>query len=209
MSNLDRIVLFDEWAHHYDPSGSDADGFPFAGYDQVLSEIVNYAGPSELLSILDLGTGTGNLASLFAGTSCKVWGIDFSSEMLAKARSSLPDCHFIQADLLGQWPEVLNRRFDRIVSAYVFHEFDLPTKVELLRRLKNDYLANPGRMIIGDIAFPSQQILNSARERFAERWDPDEYYWAADDAIGILNSMAISVTYKQVSICGGVFVIDA
>ncbi|MCE5321727.1 class I SAM-dependent methyltransferase [bacterium] len=208
MSNSERIALFDEWARNYDPSGAGANAFPFAGYDQVLNEIVDCARPIRSLSILDLGTGTGNLASLFAGSTREVWGIDFSSEMLAKSKAILPNCHFVQADLLGQWPEVLNRRFDRIVSAYVFHEFDIPTKVELLRRLKNDYLVDHGRMIIGDIAFPSQQIFDSAREIFAQLWDPDEYYWIADNAVDILSSMGMTVAYKQVSVCGGVFVID-
>jgi hypothetical protein len=55
--------------------------------------------------------------------------------MLAEAQIKLPGARLLQADLLGPWPAELDPPFDRVVSAYVFHEFDLTTKIGLLRRI--------------------------------------------------------------------------
>jgi len=45
--------------------------------------------------------------------------------MLAQARVRLPQAHLVQADLLAAWPLATRPLFDRIVAAYVLHEFDL------------------------------------------------------------------------------------
>lgn len=159
------------------------------------------------MSLLDLGVGTGNLASRFAKLNCDLWGIDFSAGMLAKARERLPHARLVQADLLGEWPEELDRRFDRIVSAYVFHEFPLETKTRLIHRLARGHLADGGYIVIGDIAFETGADRAAAYERWKERWDEEEYYWAADEATDTLQPLGLKVTYQQISICGGVFVI--
>ena len=157
--------------------------------------------------MLDLGVGTGNLASRFAELGCDLWGIDFSAGMLAKARERLPHARLVQADLLGEWPEELERRFDRIVSAYVFHEFPLATKVRLIHRLVRGHLADGGYIIIGDISFETHAARESAHERWLDRWDEEEDYWAANEAIEALRYLRLKATYMQISICAGVLVI--
>ena len=77
--------------------------------------------------------------------------------MIARARAKLPQVHPIQANLLGEWPTELRLPFDRIVSAYVFHEFDLAAKMALLQRLDRSYFASGGSIVIGDIAFATVQ----------------------------------------------------
>ena len=118
---------FDAWAESYDENVGLNTGFPFDGYDQVLDTIVKRAGARPGEAVLDLGTGTGNLAGRFARLGCQVWGLDFSGEMLARARQKLPQAIFAQADLRSDWaaelPESFQRRFERIVSAYTFHHF--------------------------------------------------------------------------------------
>ena len=156
--------------------------------------------------VLDLGTGTGNLADRLVKAGCVVWGVDFSEAMLAEARRKLPGVTLVQADLLAEWPGI-NRRFDRVVSSYAFHHFDLPTKVGLLQRIVHDYLAENGRMVIADVSFVSGRDLTEARDRFRQAWDDDEYYWAADETISKLTDAGLCCRYKQVSICGGVFTI--
>jgi len=59
-----RRHLFDEWAESYDDAVQTDAGFPFAGYDQVLDEIFRLSGAKPGMRVLDLGTGTGNLAAL-------------------------------------------------------------------------------------------------------------------------------------------------
>ena len=208
MQQKGRIQLFDEWAAGYDQAIEDGRGYPFAGYEQVHEQIVSDAGVQSGMPVLELGVGTGNLAARFAALGCPVWGIDFSAEMLAKAREKLPQAALIKADLLGDWPEELDRRFDCIVAAYVLHEFDLDRKIELLHQLVRDHLAGDGRIVIGDIAFPTAEAREQAHRKWADRWDESEFYWAADETAVACEGSNLLMRYQQISSCGGVFVIE-
>ena len=207
MSCDDRSHLFDAWAGHYEWSVRSTSGFPFDGYEQVLDEIVRLAAVQSHMRVLDLGIGTGNLAKRFVSLGCTVCGTDFSPKMLAEARVNLPRVRLVEADLLGDWPVLLDRRFDRIVSAYVFHEFDLSTKISLLQRLADDHLTDGGRIIIGDISFPTAQAREEGHQRWLRIWDEQEDYWAADEAITACEKAGLHLRYTQVSSCGGTFVI--
>jgi putative AdoMet-dependent methyltransferase len=207
MSQDARVQLFDEWAQRYDASVRD-ESFPLAGYESVLSEIARAADVQAGMSLLDLGIGTGNLAARFAQAGCAIWGIDFSSRMLEKARERLPQAQLIQADLLGPWSAELSRRFDRIVSAYVLHHFELAKKVELLERLANQHLATQGRIVIGDVSYPTVDARQQAQRAMGYSWEEDEYYWAADEAESTCARVGLQVTYRQVSTCGGVFIVQ-
>lgn len=94
MSNADRNKLFDNWAATYDRAVFAPGNFPFAGCEQVLAEVVRRADVQVGALVLDLGTGTGNLAERFAARGSTVWGIDFSGEMLNQARAKLPQVQF-------------------------------------------------------------------------------------------------------------------
>lgn len=132
--NREREALFDQWANGYDESVRTCRGFPFAGYEAVLDEIVRRTDPKPGQRILDLGIGTGALAHRFELLGCEVWGIDFSADMLAKANARCPTAHTLQGDLLATWPSGLPHQFDRIVSGYVFYEFTLADKRLLIQR---------------------------------------------------------------------------
>jgi len=42
MKPKNRVQLFDNWAKDYHPGNSSTgEGFPFAGYDRILDEVVN------------------------------------------------------------------------------------------------------------------------------------------------------------------------
>ena len=199
-----RIPLFDRWAERYDDSVQNATGV-HRGYDQVLDLVVQLADVAPGMSVLEPGIGTGNLARRFVSLGCEVWGVDFSPVMLDKTRVKLPQVHLVQADLRQQdWLSVVDRTFDRVVSTYVLHEFDLQTKMDLLARLA-DHLANEGRIVIGDIAFTTLQDLLDAG---ADHWDEDEFYWVADETIAACAEIGLCATYRQVSVCGGVFAIN-
>jgi putative AdoMet-dependent methyltransferase len=204
MSQPDRTQLFDRWAEYYDATLAPT-RFPFDAYDQVLDEVVKSAEVTPHMQVLDLGTGTGNLAVRFVQAGCAVWGLDFSSEMLARARAKLPHAVLVQANVLGDWPVELQRPFDRAVSSYVLHEFDLETKVKLLHRIAKHHLATGGRIVVADIAFPNVEARTQAAQKWSDCWDADEFYWAADEASVACARVGLQVTYKQVSSCGGVF----
>ncbi len=202
--NREREALFDQWANGYDESVRTCRGFPFAGYEAVLDEIVRRTDPKPGQRILDLGIGTGALAHRFELLGCEVWGIDFSADMLAKANARCPTAHTLQGDLLATWPSGLPHQFDRIVSGYVFHEFTLAAKRLLIQRALRR-LAPSGRLVIGDIAFTSARARSKARERWESVWDSDEHYWAWDETKSLLTSPEWTLRYTQVSECGGVF----
>ena len=210
MPDDDRQVLFNRWAKRYDRDVSLGSGeFPFAGYDRVLDEVAIQSQARPAMSVLDIGTGTGNLAARFVALGCQVWGTDFSAEMLVEAQTKLPEAYFIQADLHGEWPTGLKYRYDRIVSAYVLHEFPLEEKTSLIARLAEAHLNPYGKIIIADIAFETAANRSQAHRRWQVLWDEDEYYWCADESLAALEGAGLAASYRQVSSCGGVFVIQA
>jgi hypothetical protein len=62
--------------------------------------------------------------------------------------------------------------------------------------------------VVGDIGFPTSAARDQARRKWADSWDEEEYYWAADEAAVACESAGLQVTYKQISSCGGVFVVE-
>jgi putative AdoMet-dependent methyltransferase len=210
MDPPDRTHLFDTWAQHYDATVTGTGGdFPFDGYERILDAVVTLAEVVPGMRVLDLGIGTGNLAQRFVAQGCAMWGVDFSAEMLAKARAKLPQVQLVQANLLAEWPAALLCPFDLIVSAYVLHEFTLENKIGLLRRAIR-CLSPGGMILVADIAFPSVVIREAAMQHiYGDLWDEDEWYWAADESVAACKSAGLHATYRQMSSCGGIFVVRA
>ena len=206
MTNIIPRSEFDDWAETYDQSVSDWRTFPFTGYGDLMNAVVSQAQVRPGMSVLDLGTGTGNLALPFAQAGCSLWCTDFSEPMLAKTRQKIPTAHFILHDLRTDLPPELEHPFDCIVSAYVFHHFDLEEKVRILRLLL-PRLATGGRMLIGDIAFRNRVALEKVKAEVGQDWE-DEFYWLVDDAMPALRKAGIQMKYRQISSCAGVFVLS-
>jgi len=198
---------FDHWAEQYDACVHESHGFPFDGYDLVLRRAVALAAAGPSNSVLDLGIGTGNLASHFVALGCQVRGLDFSQKMLGLAQARLPGVPLGLADILGSWPREFCRRYDRIVSAYVFHHFEQAEKVDFLLRLSREYSAGSGRIVVADIAFPSLAALDQARVRWADSWD-EEHYWVVDRDIAACEQVGFQIRYEPVMEFAGVFVVQ-
>jgi predicted TPR repeat methyltransferase len=204
MKQTEHEDFFDRWAKEYDTSVMDGK-FPFSGYEIILNEVLDLAEVSPSMRVLDLGVGTGNLAGRFIQKGCQVWGLDLSTHMLEKTHSKWPQVNLVQADLLDTWSATLQPPFERIVSAYVFHEFNLADKISLLKRASTQYLAPGGFILIADAAFPTAAARAEAYALLQIAREDDEYYWAADEAITACESAGLHVTYQQVSSCGGIF----
>lgn len=203
MSENPRLPIFERWAERYDQSVQTDKGI-FAGYEQILDEIVRSADAQASMRVLELGIGTGNLAQRFVALGCAVWGVDFSPAMLAIAREKAPQARLLQMDLTGEWLPILQQRFDRIVANFVLHEFDLPTKIAMLERLARQHLVADGLIVIGDIAFPTAE---TRRLSGADTWDEDEYYWAVDETEAACAETDLHITFQQVNWCTGIFVV--
>jgi putative AdoMet-dependent methyltransferase len=206
MEDNPRSEIFDSWSENYDQDVN-AGAFPFFGYPQVLETVLHEAAPQAGMAVLELGPGTGALTARLIDLGCRVLALDFSPKMLEKAQAKAPQARFIQGDLLGEWPAELNdERFDGILSTYLFHEFKLPIKIQLLRRLA-ERLASGGRIVIGDIAFPDGSARAAAMIRWPDSWDEEEEFWAAAEDLAAIAAAGLQGSYQQVSSCGGVFVI--
>lgn len=139
---MNNVQLFDHWATTYHQFvTSTQDNFPFAGYDAMNDLVFSLVQPG-YIDVLDLGIGTGTLAtriSHYPGT--RIYGLDFSAKMLAKCAEKIPGAILQQQDfardisLPAGWPI-----FDYIISNYTFHHFDEQGKLErilfLLGKLK-------------------------------------------------------------------------
>lgn len=207
MDESERQRLHDEWAPYYDESvasSTTSTGFPFAGYEAALSAAAEMAGPRRGERVLDLGTGTGRLAALFAERECVVTAIDLSPGMLAQAAKRLPSATLLRLDLLGDWSPLAGQRFDVIASGYVFHEFDDAMKIALLMRLRDDHLNDGGRIVVADIAFETRADLERIRA-VGEAWDESESYWVEDEMVAALGSAGMPASVRRVSICAAVF----
>lgn len=194
---------FDHWAGSYEQDVSDESRFPFIGYRQALDTVVRLTSPHPEMRILDLGTGTGNLAAEFVRYGCEVWGTDFAPEMLARAHLKLPQVSFILADLRQGWHPDLVGVFDRIVSAYVFHHFELTAKVRLTSEYA-DHLTPQGKLVIADIAFLNRAALEKVKQAVGADWE-EEHYWLADEMLAAYQQAGLQALFEPVSICAGVF----
>jgi putative AdoMet-dependent methyltransferase len=201
--NSEQKAHFDQWAATYDDVVRHGEGFPFSGYAEVLDKIVSGAAATRDAHILDLGAGTGALTERFLERRCRVWGLDFSEGMLAKARARCPGARFLRTDLLSDWPSALPARFDAVVSAYVFHHFSLEEKLQMVARAVERTVPG-GCVVIGDIAFPSAEVRRQAKVAWAADWDPTECYWAWSETQPLLTAAGLSAHYEQVSCCAGI-----
>lgn len=197
----------DRWAEAYDEDVLKASVFPFAGYRDVLETVLQQAEAREGMCVLDVGIGTGNLAQRFIDGGCRVWGSDFSAAMLTIARKKLPPAQLVLHDLRGAWPPELDRRFDRIVSAYTFHHFELERKVALCQMLTSEHVEREGRLLIADISFASRAAMQELAASVGEPWE-EEPYWVGDEALQALRHAGMRATYQQVSACAGVYRIE-
>jgi len=98
------------------------------------------------MSVLDLGTGTGNLAALFENVGLRSLGHGFFREHACDRTREASLSSSGPGRPARTWPgrRALNGRFDRIVSAYVWHELIL-MKTGTLAPLIDRHRVSQGR----------------------------------------------------------------
>jgi putative AdoMet-dependent methyltransferase len=193
---------FDPWAENYDQDVAAEAGFPFSGYADLLKSILEAAQPQPKEKILDLGCGTGNLTGAFLPFGCQVWGTDFAPRMIAIASLKFPTIPFQVSEVRDPLPASFPNTYDVIVSAYVFHHFPIEEKIRQLLRFKHQHLRPGGRILIGDLMFPSASVMQQIASQYADTWD-EEYYWILDRDIAMMEKAGLSVQTRQISFCAG------
>ncbi|WP_346887049.1 methyltransferase domain-containing protein [Clostridium sp. UBA1056] len=171
---------FNNWARTYDKSVSEDRGELkiYKNYQKILQRVYELADSSciDKPQVLEIGVGTGNLASKFLGKCYNIVGVDQSREMLCVAKEKYPKLKV----RIGEFLKIPygDRYFDIIVSTYAFHHLNEEEKFiaieEMIRVLKSN-----GKIILGDLMFKNKaekaNILKSLSKEQVEEIE-DEYY---------------------------------
>jgi tRNA (cmo5U34)-methyltransferase len=121
-------------------------------YPALQEQVVAATGTGAARRVLELGIGTGETARrvLARHPGAALVGVDSSPEMLAYARTRLPDASLHQARLEDPLPI---GPFDLVVSALAVHHLDGPGKADLFRRVAA-VMPPGGRFVLGDLVVP-------------------------------------------------------
>jgi ubiquinone/menaquinone biosynthesis C-methylase UbiE len=188
----------DRFNHDTEVAGYDADvadeSNPIRdGYDATLDWVITHAAVRADDVLVDLGTGTGNLASRL-GRVARLVCVDVSTGMLAVARTKLPGAtEYVEADLL----EFVDRApsCDVIISTYAIHHLMADEKGALLSGLFG-CLRTGGRIAIGDLMVADAGVIADLRTRLAhpdvDEMFADEFPWFVDDARRELGSIGFT-----------------
>lgn len=190
LRHTDFMRIFDSWAPTYDETvyaATPADGFE--DYQQVLERVAHLAGAGPGRTVLDVGTGTGNLARVLLECGAAVTGVEPSAAMRQVAAGKLGGVPVLDGQFLAL--PVGDQSQDAVVSTYAFHHLTDEEKVagarEMLRVLRPG-----GRVVIGDVAWSHDGAREAMIERYRRlgRHDlvaeiEEEYY----PTIGLLTSV--------------------
>ncbi len=118
--------------------------------DKIETALLEMAGPEKVNHLIDIGTGTGRMLSLFAGQAERLEGLDFSHHMLTIARAHLNEKGIQNAHV--RQGEAANLPFadnqtDLVILHQVLHFLDDPGRV--LKEAAR-VLAPGGQLLIAD-----------------------------------------------------------
>ena len=198
---------FDLWAdgHDADVGISDDDNeYPFAGYKNILGSIYSTIMSKKNATVLDIGFGTGTLATKLYKNSCTIYGQDFSSRMVEIALEKMPNAHLYQGDFAQGLVEPLqNLSYDFIVATYSIHHLTDEQKIVFLKDLLN-HLNDGGKILIGDVAFETREEFDAVREEVGNEWDEEEFYCIAEE----LKTEFPSLNFEKITFCSGILTLS-
>ncbi|MDQ1533199.1 MAG: putative AdoMet-dependent methyltransferase [Actinomycetota bacterium] len=185
----------DRFNHDTEADGYDADVADESnpvrdGYDATLDWVIEHAAVGRDDTVVDLGTGTGNLAARL-GPHARLVCVDVSTVMLDIAKQKLPPgTEYVETDLL----EFVDRapECDAVVSTYAIHHLTADEKIALLDGLFLR-LRPGGRIAIGDLMVADRAAVAELRETLAhvdvEEMFTDEFPWFVDDGRRYLEAL--------------------
>ena len=180
----------DAEADGYDVDVADESNPVRDGYDATLDWVIEHAAVGRDDTVIDLGTGTGNLAARL-GPHARLVCVDVSTGMLAVAKTKLPRAtEYVEADLL----EFVERapECDAVVSTYAIHHLTADEKIALLDGLFLR-LRPGGRIAIGDLMVADRSAVAGLRATLAhadvEEMFADEFPWFVDDGRRYLEAL--------------------
>ena len=198
---------FDLWADGYDADvgiSDDDNEYPFAGYKNILGSIYSTIMSKKNATVLDIGFGTGTLATKLYKNSCTIYGQDFSSRMVEIALEEMPNAHLYKGDFAQGLVEPLqNLSYDFIVATYSIHHLTDEQKIVFLKDLLN-HLNDGGSILIGDVAFETREEFDAVREEVGNEWDEEEFYCIAEE----LKTEFPSLNFEKITFCSGILTLS-
>ena len=194
---------FDLWADGYDKSvglSDENDRYPFAGYRAMMNALYQRVLAQSGRDVLDIGFGTGVLTSRLYEQGCRIYGQDFSAQMLRLAQARMPKATLFCGDFSqGLSAPLTQRTYDAIVATYSLHHLTDRQKVDFIRSLL-PLLREGGCLYIGDVAFASRAELEACRLQAGDLWDADETYFVFDE----MKCFFPQMQFEPLSPCAGI-----
>ena len=167
------IDIFDEWIHLYDASvaGEDPEYRDvFEGYDEILNAVASKV----IGTILEFGTGTGNLTGKLLDAGHQVIGIEPNTAMRRITAERFPSIEVKDGDLIDF--ETGSITVDSIASSYVFHHLTDEEKGIALKRYAQ-LLPVHGKIVFADTAFITAEAKHAQIDKERAR----DFHNVADD----------------------------
>jgi SAM-dependent methyltransferase len=131
--------------------------------------------------VVDLGTGTGSLARLFAQHGCEVTGVDIAAPLLEQARrlDSEAGMQIAYVEAPAEATGLPDGRFDVVSAGQCWHWFDRPAAAREVARL----LVSGGTVVIAHFDWlPIEGNVVAATEEIILRYTPT---WPFADRAGL------------------------
>jgi ubiquinone/menaquinone biosynthesis C-methylase UbiE len=144
--------------------------WPVGGEPALREDAVSHLGLSGGERILELGCGTGSFTRLLVAQGARVASIDGSSRMIARARLRAPGAAYQVQDLRTLQLDT-RERFDFVLMAFVLHELEPKTRLELFERAALA-LAPNGKLAVVDHAVPAKGGYARVWRRFLLSLEP-------------------------------------
>jgi ubiquinone/menaquinone biosynthesis C-methylase UbiE len=153
--------------------------------------------------VLDIGTGTGELAKRFAlNRGCRVIGLDPSTGMIKEAcrkaiKGNWGDVRFQVVDAPFLEIPYPDGTFDAVGSTQAFHHLPEDQKPAALREMAR-VLRRGGRLAIGDVIFYCRADLEAALTRWAGELE-EEYFAYLETLQPMFRCAGLSIHAEQLS----------
>lgn len=198
---------FDLWAEDYEQSvtvSDDDNTYPFAGYNVVLNEIYKRVMESSAKNVLDIGFGTGTLTTRLYEQGCRIYGQDFSEEMIKIAQKKMPEAILYSGDFAKGLVEPLkSHRYDAIIATYSLHHLTDDEKIPFIQALLG-LLDQGGTLYIGDVAFQTRKDLETCKAEAIDDWDEEECYFVFEE----MKKQLPHLNFRKCSFCSGVLTLS-
>jgi len=169
-------------------------------YEETLAEVAGSASVKKGDLVLDLGTGTGNLAVRFLEKGCRVIGLDPSVKLLEMAEQKVAEWEGRFQVQLCEDPFLeipfFDNTFDIIASTYSIHHITDHAKRLSVREMKRVLKPN-GRVVIGDVMFRNASHKARALADYPDM--EDEYQPMLDTFPDMFKDEGFAVEVKQMA----------